>query len=199
MCLPNDFGKSLVSCSYSSRSLVSCCSYIYFVRIAVSYRTVFVSSSNRTGLYEVFSLFCTGYTGPFVGSYFSICVTGFVFVPGIRFALQRAALGFQYLVSSFASSNIVYCFGSSPPFSIAYSSVSGYESLWLYQMYLHPYLWIRSPGWYNCWLTVSTRKYWISNTLLRWWVRFYPNPHRTLRNLYILVCIQIHIVPGACS
>ena len=38
------------------------------LRIAVSYRTVFVSSSNRTGLYEVFSLFCTGYTGPFVGS-----------------------------------------------------------------------------------------------------------------------------------
>ena len=60
--------------------------HIYFVRIAVSYRTVFVSSSNRTGLYEVFSLFCTGYTGPFVGSYFSICVTGFVFVPGLLLA-----------------------------------------------------------------------------------------------------------------
>ena len=32
------------------------------------------------------SLFCTGYTRPFVGSYFSICVTGFVFVPGLLLA-----------------------------------------------------------------------------------------------------------------
>ena len=86
--LPNDFRRS-ISDDHLYRTVLFI--YIVFVhlRIAVSYRTVFVSSINRTGLYD---------TRPFVGSYFSTCVTGFAFVPGLLLASQ---LGFQYLCNHF--------------------------------------------------------------------------------------------------